>query len=174
MSVVKTVETEVYNPPEFCVEGSKLFSGEEGDWSHHASTDGFLRLKPMIFSGVAGVEGTLALAVPPTDLYVAAWEASKPPGVWDHWAMLGLTSVPTGDDEETSMVIFFLFNTFFDRPLEVVHTWEKSPCYYYEDLVSCWDDVYQLFQEKLGATTLSGKKWGSEGGTEYDDTAPVE
>ena len=174
MSAVKTVEMEVYNPPEFCVEGSKLFPGEEGDWSHYASTDGYLRLKPMIFSGVAGVEGSLALANPPNDHYVDAWEASKPAGVWDHYDMLGLTLAPTGDDEETSMIIFFLYNTFFDRPLEVVHTWEKSPGYYYEDLVDCWDDVYQLFQEKIGATTLSGKQWVSKGGTVYDDSSPVE
>lgn len=170
---IKTTETEeweVYRPGDFCVDVSKIFPGESDDWSSYASSDGFIRLSPVIYFGGVGVEGFLSLANPPSDVALDAWEASKPAGVWDYYLLLGLTSIPIGD-YKSKIALYFPISTFFDRGLEVVHTFPNDTSG--DDLVSCWNDLYTIFEDKFGAAPLDGKKWISPKGTLYDDSFPV-
>lgn len=172
MSTKKTEKTELtlYHPEDFCIKPCKLFVGEFDDWQTYCSKDGYLRIRPLIFYGSVGVEGYLALGVPPNDFEVDAWEASRQAGTWDFWDMLGLITVPAGD-YASNVILYFNANTFFNRDLDVLHTLPgNTTC---TNLEESWEELFTIFQKSFGATKLSGQIWVSPNGTLYDGNGPA-
>jgi hypothetical protein len=107
---------------------NKLF-GDDCNWTCPACEAGMMRYRGKFCFGPAGIEGTLAMGIPPKSPEINnqdAWEVSSHSLEWDWWSCLGIQTIPpeNGDLWESGLrIIFFIMrNTFFDRPLELIKT----------------------------------------------------
>lgn len=170
---LRTKEESVFQPTDFGVKVDILFPKEQSDWKTYASDDGYLRIRPTVTMGAAGLQGSLALGNPPRETALDAWEASKEAGVWDYWSFLSFVTIPSDIGDRQYVLLFFETNTFFERPLEVVTRLQldveaASP----EDedsgskeatvFIREWFKILRNFELHLGASSLKGKIWTRE------------
>ena len=115
---------------------SKVFEDDDyiENWIHYECEKGFIRFRGNFWFGIAGIEGSLGIGIPPKEnptleeikMSQDAWEGSCDPRYWDWWSCLGFTIIPPvkGNRWESGfdIVVFIQNNTFFDRPLERVKT----------------------------------------------------
>jgi hypothetical protein len=136
----------------------RIFEGE--DWRNYEAEDGVLRFRCKARIGIAGIEGTLGLWIPPVDYDVEAWEASRSAGEEDWWSCLNFLTVPTGDAYEAPQIlVYFGPTTFFDRSLEVIKTIELQDNEFVneegfggaDDLVICKVGLLNALNRSLGA-----------------------
>ena len=162
-----TEERIVFKPDDFGIQLEKLFPSEIDSWNRSASQDGYLRLRPSVFIGISGLEGSLALGNPPSETALDCWEASKPAGVWDYWSFLSFITVPSSNNGEKKLVIFFEGNTFFDRPLEIIAELELDSSdgdwmdarEEVDMLREEWAVIFEKLTNQFRAAPLDGKKW---------------
>ena len=130
------------------------------------SNQGMLKLHVDCHFGVSGIQGTISLANPPGegDEYADMWEASKSPGVWDFYSMLGFIQIP--NEKKYTIKIFFMDGTFYDRSHETICTVTierpgfDGPGMVGDNLETLWAPIYrEVFVEKFGAVPLAGHKW---------------
>ena len=67
-------------PEDFAISPEGLFSAGADAWRAYARDEGYLRIRPALHEGAVGLQGTLALGIPPSVEEVDAWEASRPAG----------------------------------------------------------------------------------------------
>lgn len=77
----------------------KIFAGDpKRDWESYECEDGMIRFRGEFCYGPAGIEGTLAIGIPPEEPREYdgdAWEGSRNSLAWDWWGCLGLLAVPS-------------------------------------------------------------------------------
>ena len=73
--------------------------------------------------GLIGIEGTIAVGIPPTNEDIDAWDLSRKAGEWDWYSIFGFNIRPNINSNGTLNLHFFnQFNTFFEIiPLLTVH-----------------------------------------------------
>jgi hypothetical protein len=159
--------SERFDGEDFVVNPAKLFPGDDPkDWADVLSNQGMLRLKVECFYGPSGIQGTIAMANPPSDDMENAWEGSKPPGVWDYYQMLGFIRVPC---KEYTIQLFFMEHTFYERNLETIYTMKLGKPdeeVMFEDEIGLekeWDHIYnEMFVKHFDAESVTGHVWVSE------------
>ena len=147
------------------VNPSKLVDNEFAkDWARCLSNQGMVKLLVECQFGVSGIQGTISLANPPGegDEYADMWEASKDPGEWDFYSMLGFIQIP--NDEEYTIQLFFIDQTFFERCHETICTVTierpNTPGCTGDNLETVWAHIYrEVFVKKFDAVPLTGHKW---------------
>jgi hypothetical protein len=94
-------------------------SGE--DLSNYLFDQHRIRVRCEAKMGVLGVEGDLALWIPPADHDEDdLWEASRKAGEHDWWSFLQFQTVPNGNDSAPELILFYAHNTFLERNLAIV------------------------------------------------------
>ena len=116
-----------------------------------ASTDGYFTFRAELWWGICGIEGELSLFVYE---HGQALESTGGPA-W--WACLGFGIVPNGHEPE--LRLFYLDNTFFDRPHQIVARWNARAAlplgtlvnnrHAGSDLESAWQVIRQLLADQF-------------------------
>jgi len=154
---------ETYAGELFVIKPAALFPNDDPDeWKSVVSDKGMMKLKPVCYYGESGLQVSISMANPPSDNMEDAWEASKPPGVWDFWEMLGLIRLPS---DYYKVQLFFKQNTLFDRDFEEVFT--KDIDYPDDeqlvDLEHEWAHIFnEIFVKMYGAESPEGHVWPTE------------
>jgi hypothetical protein len=108
----------------FYADRTKLFSQfEDGDCILEDTYDfaeNFIKLEGRIWRGFTGIEGSMALRIPPRDHDIDAWEGSCSAGTEDGWAFLGFMSVPNGA-YEIKLIFFLQTPTFFYDDYKIIY-----------------------------------------------------
>jgi len=166
----------LYRPEDFALGVAKLFPKEKKAWKNAASSNGYLRIRPIVSLGIVGVCGSLALGNPPSLEEVDAWEASKRKGCWDYWAFLDFISIPAkGKQGGLEVVLFHHRDSFQERPLEIVDRihltrtpFELNPIDADDDcveddeekiLVREWNRFRAALDARYGTASLRQQKW---------------
>ena len=116
-----------------------------------------IRFRGKFCYGPAGIEGTLGIGIPPRAREArehdddAWWENALE---WDWWSCLGLLTIPSSEYDQ-QIVVFFMGNTFFDRPLEIIktitpnhnHSNESDRSMFGHDLATCFGAFSDEFDE---------------------------
>ena len=151
-----------YKPTHLAIKSIGLFPQDHEEFTHYASTEGNLRLKPFVRSDSLGIFGTLALGNPPSSKDLDAWDASKRAGVWDYWAFLQFSTVPRGK-EGKEIIIYFEESTFFDRPLEIIHRIDITDHQDPDDIEKLWGNFIEELNKRFGLASIEEQKWTVEG-----------
>ena len=154
----------------FYADRTKLFSQlEDGDCilgDTYDFAENYIKLEGNVWRGFAGIEGSMALRIPPSDYDIDAWEASRSAGEEDGWAFMGFMSVPNGPYE--IKLLFFLQNpTFFYDDYKIIYEidsnqedlWEfplDYPVEYQEELLQEiihqeWQIFWKMLEKHFGA-----------------------
>jgi hypothetical protein len=156
---------------DFVVNPAKIYVEEmdfgQGSWPDTLSNQGMLRVSPTFWYGPSGIQGTIGMANPPSDDMKDMWEASKPPGIWDYYAMLGFIQIP--DPDEYILQVFFPEATFDDRGHEIICTITiEFPESHFDDEYGDrwpeeeWAHIYrEVFVKHFDAASLAGHYWPS-------------
>ena len=120
----ESILTKTYKPDDFAIKVESLFPETKEDWECYASTDGFLRIRPILQLSNIGICGKLVLGNPPSEQEVDAWEGSKSADVWDYWSFLGFMMLPFGEWAKRELLIYYERNTFFTQAYAVVKRFE--------------------------------------------------
>jgi hypothetical protein len=120
----ESILTKTYKPDDFAIKVESLFPETKEDWECYASTDGFLRIRPILQLSNIGICGKLVLGNPPSEQEVDAWEGSKSADVWDYWSFLGFMMLPFGEWAKRELLIYYERNTFFTQAYVVVKRFE--------------------------------------------------
>jgi hypothetical protein len=156
---------EHYEGESFVINPTILFPNDDPDtWAGVVSNKGMMKLKPVCHYGESGIQVNIAMANPPSDDMEDAWEASKGPGEWDFWEMLGLIRLPSA---EYKLQLFFKEGTFFDRDSEEIFTHSIGApdvmLGYEGSLEKEWDHIYNnIFVNMYGAESTAGHVWPAE------------
>lgn len=175
-------EIRLLTPPHVALSVRGLFPRGYKIWSAYASDSGYLRIRPSVTLGAIGVQGNLALGIPPSEEDVDAWEASRPAGHWDYYGFLSFVTIPTPSDKEAEVVIFIRPGNLFDAPARIVarlkvptSKWERSPFLDEDDeevrLRKKWKTLEQAISKEFGTASLKAQKW-TVGESVFDVTAP--
>jgi hypothetical protein len=143
---------------------NKLF-GNDCTWTCSACKEGMMRYRGEFYFGLAGIEGNLAMGIPPriSEKYdLDAWEGSRNSLEWDWWECLGIQTISpeNGDLWESGfrIIFFFMRNTFFDSPLKLIKTitlTDSSQLNYAELSTNFWglddfnEDNFNVFKQLL-------------------------
>jgi len=166
MSNNSVTDVEAFETRYIVVNPTKLFpSDDPSDWARVLSNQGMLKLYINCQFGVSGIQGTISLANPPGkgDEYEDMWEASKSPGVWDYYSMLGFMQIP--NEEGYTIKLFFMNGTFYDRCHETICTVtmerpDNGPGMVGNNLETVWAHIYkEVFVKNFDAAPLAGHKW---------------
>tara|TARA_Y100001934_G_C11852011_1_gene539992 strand:- start:15 stop:506 length:492 start_codon:yes stop_codon:yes gene_type:complete len=159
-----------YEPSDFAVNPNKLFPNDSADdWAGYVSDQGYLRLDPVCYYGPSGFCAEFGLGIKPSNQEVDAWEASKPAGVWDYWALLALIRIPA---QEYTVQLFFQADTFFERDYEIIATKTIPSPSCNGGVQEEWEYIYkEIFVKEFEATSLDDQVW-TVGDKKWDATAP--
>ena len=169
-------------PEDFAISPEGLFSAGADAWRAYASDEGYLRIRPALHEGAVGLQGTLALGIPPSVEEVDAWEASRPAGCWDYYGFLNLVTVPTDSEDFFEVVLFIHPGNLFEAPIGVVSrfrmsTTEDDRCPYEDEdddeirLRKKWDRLQDAIARHCGTADLEAQRW-TVGSTVFDASAP--
>jgi hypothetical protein len=174
------------NPPEFALGVGRLPEMvRENSAEACASDDGFLRVVPTgVRLGVEGITtGSLLMGVPPSPVYVDAWDASMPADVWTLWGWLNFSIAPIGDSGKRLLTAFWAEGTFFDEwghgvafalEADQWESWEDDEDDYYEDeeeearaekgkerlrLRSEWKIIKKVLTKHFGTAPIARQRW---------------
>jgi hypothetical protein len=161
---VKTQSQEVLKTSVFFVDRLKLLRS----YAHPDSFIGYeilpgkLGLKGELWMGAVGLEGDLALLIPPAkrDIDVIGYSIER--GEWDWWRFLSCVTVPRGD-YEVAFLISFSHETFFDASQDLVCCLEADQLQNENHLIcthfspdttsvsTAWEAIWNVFKREFSA-----------------------
>lgn len=165
---VKTQALEVLKTGVFFVDREKLLSAyaHPNDFSTYEIMPGKIGLRGEFWMGSVGLEGDLALLIPPAKRTIDGIGYSIQRGEWDWWRFLSCISVPRGK-YKIALLISFSHETFFDASQDLVCSLESDQlqedahqiCTWFSPEVSsvsaAWVALWNVFQREFFAEEAS-------------------